>query len=334
MDKKKAILLLMFCVVAIPVTSGFATEISREVLLWDGFVLTGVEGKLISAVSQSGGELFFEFDKDVSDLRVKAPAGTKLRLLPSLTLDKLIADVGGRSENTYRLSGWVTKYKGENFIFPNYFLPVSIRAGQKSQAERKSEKDSGQQAAGSDPGDLLAMPEEIRERLSDQIIVRPRASGQTSGTERMEKVDEDPPGAKAASQTVVGDPNDLLAMPKEISERLSDRRIVRPRTERQAPKTKKIDVERDTVLADRSAFLVERSNGQPVFVLDALGRNTRPVSLRLLPCEALELAELIQSAVPEPVRFKIAGIVTKYKGEEYLLLQKAVRVYSFGNFAR
>lgn len=71
-----------------------------------------------------------------------------------------------------------------------------------------------------------------------------------------------------------------------------------------------------------------------MFVLDALGRNVRPVSLRLLPCEALELAELAQSVIPEPVRFKIAGIVTKYKGEKYLLLQKATRIYSHGNFAR
>jgi len=38
--------------------------------------------------------------------------------------------------------------------------------------------------------------------------------------------------------------------------------------------------------------------------------------------------------VPEPVRFKIAGIKTAYKGEHYLLLQKATRVYSHENFDR
>jgi hypothetical protein len=48
----------------------------------------------------------------------------------------------------------------------------------------------------------------------------------------------------------------------------------------------------------------------------------------------LELAEQRQSAVPEPVRFKIAGIVTKYKGKNYLLLQKVTRVYSHQNFDR
>jgi hypothetical protein len=99
-------------------------------------------------------------------------------------------------------------------------------------------------------------------------------------------------------------------------------------------KTRKTVLERDSILADRSAFLVKNKDGRLIFVLDSLGRNVRPVSLRLLPCEALELAEVAQSAIPEPVRFKIAGTVTEYKGEKYLLLQKATRVYSHGNFAR
>ena len=150
-------------------------------------------------------------------------------------------------------------------------------------------------------------------------------------TKEIEKISE---STLETEKPAVGEPNDLLAMPKEIRDRLSDRRIVRPRTPRQAQKTEKIKIERDTILADRSALLVKRNDGQLLFVLNAFGRDVRPVSLRLLPCEALELAEFTQSAIPEPVRFKIAGIVTKYKGEKYLLLQRAARVYSHGNFAR
>ena len=328
MNKKPEILLLIFCVVAILATSGFSIGVLRENLLWDGFVLTGVEGKMSLAVSQLGDEWLFEFDTDVNDLRVQAPAGTKLKLLPSLTLERLIADVNERSENTYRISGWVTKYKGENFIFPNYFLPISTKVKQQLTTEQETKK-----AAVSEQDDLLAMPREIRQRLSEQRIVRPRTAGQAQKKEEIDKVSESTP-EKKTEEPAVGDPDDLLAMPKEIRERLSDRRIVRPRITRQAPKTEKIKIERDTILADRSASLVRRSDGRLVFVLNALGRNVRPVSLRLLPCEALELAELTQSAIPEPVRFKIAGIVTKYKGEKYLLLQKATRIYGHGNFAR
>ena len=328
MNRKPVILFLIFCVVAIAATSGFSVGIPRENLLWDGFVLTGVEGKLNPAVSQRGGEWLFEFDTEVNDLRATAPAGTKLKLLPSLTLERLIADVNERSENTYRISGWVTKYKGANFIFPSYFLPVSTRVKQQLPTEKETKKTTD-----ADPDDLLAMPKEIREKLSSQRIVRPRTSAQAPKTNKVEKVTESTP-EKKTEETTVGGPDDLLAMPKEIREKLSDRRIVRPRTPRQAPKTEKIKIERDTILANRSALLTKKSDGQLVFVLNAFGRDTRPVSLRLLPCEALELAELAQSAIPEPVRFKIAGIVTRYKGEKYLLLQKATRIYSHGNFAR
>jgi hypothetical protein len=90
----------------------------------------------------------------------------------------------------------------------------------------------------------------------------------------------------------------------------------------------------DSVFIDRTAFLLDRDDGRLVFTLDALGRNVQQLSLRLLPCEVLELAELKRSAELEPVRFKIAGILTRYEGQDYLLLQKATQTYSHGNFGR
>jgi hypothetical protein len=307
MEKRPAILILVFFLVTIPAVSGFGAEAPRENLLWDGFVLMGVNGKITPAVppgksekaidsnvplgrgpnlvsSESG--WFYEFADDVNDLRVKAPAGTTLKLLPSTTLENLIADVNERSANTYRLSGWATKYKGRNFIFPNHFLPVSTIIKQQPQIDQKPEEN------------IQSTPE------------------------------------KESEQPAVSGPDDLLAMPKEIMERLKAGRVVRPPIPRRTPKTKKIVLEQDSILADRSAFLVKEKDGRLVFILDALGRDVRPVSLKLLPCEALELAELTQSAIPQPVRFKIAGIVTKYKGEKYLLLHRANRIYSHGNFAR
>jgi len=298
---------LLFFMVAVPVTLGFDAEDPNDNLLWDGFVLTGVNGKLISAVvpsenektsdsdksfgrkpelNSSVSEWFFELGTDVNDLRAKAPAGTKLELLPSSTLEKLIADAKGRSENTYKLFGWVTKYKGTNFIYPNYFLPVSTIKKQQSKKDQ-----------------------------------RPEEGGRDTTTKKAEK-------------PATTEPNDLLTMPKEIMERLSPSRTVRPRAQRQKQDVGKKMLQRDFILADRSAFLVKQNEDRLVFVLDAFGRNDRPVSFRLLPCEALEMTELVQSAVPVPVRFKIAGIATEYKGEKYLLLQRAARVYSHGNFAR
>jgi hypothetical protein len=90
----------------------------------------------------------------------------------------------------------------------------------------------------------------------------------------------------------------------------------------------------DSVFVDKTGFLLSGYDGSFVFALDALGRSVSGVSLRLLPCQALELAELKRSADFEPVRFRVAGILTKYEDTDYLLLQKAMPTYSHGNFGR
>jgi len=312
----------MFFVGVVPATLGFSAETVRQTLLRDGFILRGVDGKLKPAaliakseeVGDSGAPIrtdpnldwcgsgwFFEFDTDLSDYRGRASAGTKLELLPSSELEKMIADVNERSSASYRLWGWVTKYKGRNFIFPNYSFPlgkISRPQSQTSQEIRQKERRPIEKPS-------------TKESKQQPVVARPRRD-----------------------RPAVSEPNDVLAIPQEIIEKLKAGRIVRPEKLGLAPKTTKTELEQDSILADRTAFLSGQDDGRLVFVLDAFGRNVRPVSLRLLPCEVLELAEYRQSAEPEPVRFKIAGIMTKYKGENYLLLQKAVRVYSHQNFDR
>ena len=289
----------VFFVGVVFMATGFGAETARQTLLRDGFVLRGVDGELTG--SDSKDFWFFEFNTDVNDYRGRASAGTRLELLPSSELEKMIADVNERSAADYRLWGWVTKYKGRNFIFPNYFFPLGKISRPQPQSPPKP------QAKGREPTEM-------------------------------------PSAKESEQQPAVSEPNDVLAIPQEVIERLKAGRIVRPERLDQTPEAekgvgdsasaKKAQLEQDSILADRSAFLLKQDDGSLVFVLDAFGRNVRPVSLRLLPCEVLELAEQKQSAVPEPVRFKIAGIVTKYKGENYLLLQKATRVYSHQNFDR
>ena len=295
MGTKRAILIAAFLMSV----SVLGAETARQTLLRDGFILGGVDGKFTE--SDSNDIWFFEFQTDVNDYRGRASAGTRLELLPSSELEKMIADVNERSAADYRLWGWVTKYKGRNFIFPNYFFPLGKLSRPQPQAPPKS---------------------------------RPKGRKPTEG----------PSAKESKQQPAVSEPNDVLAIPQEIIEKLRTGRIVRPEKLGRTPKAKKevvdsvsakkAQLQQDFVLADRTAFLVKQDDGQLVFVLDAFGRNVRPVTLRLLPCEVLELSEQRQSAVPEPVRFKIAGIITKYKGENYLLPQKATRVYSHQNFDR
>ena len=294
MSRMPVFLILVFFIGVVPSASGFGAQTAPQALLRDGFVLSGVDGKLIGPDSNDG--WFFELASDVNDYGTIVEAGTRLELLSSSALEKMTADVVMRSAATYRLwDGRVTKYKGRNFIFPNYFLPLSKTKEPQSQASQQPLRaDSGQ-------------------RIADR-----------------KKLNAERYTLNAKCQPAVEGPNDILAMPQEIKEKLKARRIVRP--EKVSRSAKATGGAKDSVLAGRTALLVEQDDGELVFVLDAFGRNVQQVSLRLLPCEALELTEGGQFAVPEPVWFKIAGIITKYKGRDYLLLHQATRVYSHGNF--
>jgi hypothetical protein len=229
----------------------------------DGFGLTGVDGKL----SSTDGKWFFEFYSEVSDGVGRIDVGEAIEMLPSTALEKITADALKRPEADYRLWGNVTKYKGKNFIFPIYFLPIS------------STKDLNK------------------------------------------------PGEKPKAKIAINEPNDALSMPEEIVGKLKNRRVLR-----QEQLQEGLQLKQDYVLTDRTALLGKRADGQAEVILDAIGRNIPQISIRLLPCEVLERTQQEQSAEPDPVRFKIAGIITQYKGEYYLLLEKAIQAYSHENF--
>ena len=286
------ILIALICSVA--AASGFGPETAPEpLLLRDGFSLAGVDGKLVS--SDSNEVWFFEFSQDVNDYRAVAKAGTRLELLPSSTLEKMVADAEKRSTSTYRLwNAEVTRYKGRNFIFPRYFLPLREPEDGKKDLQGQSETvdPNTLEVAIDEPNDILTVPPEIIERL---------------------KVRRERPATTSLRQIM--DSNEVPAGESALDTPVYTRGA-------------------DSVLVDRTAFLAEQVDGRLVFVPDALGRNVQRLSFRLLPCEILELTERVQSAELEPLRFKIAGILTTYKGEKYLLLQKATRAYSHGNFGR
>jgi len=286
---------LSFFVSLVVTSAGWAAKTAGKTLLPDGFILRGVEGKLVSSDANEGWgfELYFavKHDKDV------LKAGTNLELLPSSTLERMLADANDRSLASapvaeaapatgaganYRLWARVTKYKDRNFIFPEYFLPLG-------------------KAEPSPPSKVLQSGEKAQ-----PIISEPNDS----------------------SRRRLAEPEqDELAIPKQILEKLEGKRTVPRRQIGQ-----QTAIKQNYVLANRTGFI--RDSGYGVFVFDALGRNIQQTSLGLLPCQALELAEQEQSAEPDPIRFKIAGIVTEYKGEKFLLLQGATRVYSHDNFGR
>jgi hypothetical protein len=285
MSKMPTLLILIFFVGVVPAAQELGAEVIHETpLLRDGFVIKSVDGNLVGP--DSNDVWFFELTSDVNDNRTIIKAGTKLELLPSSALEEMTAEMKTRTTAAYRLwSSRVTKYKGRNYIFPNFFLPIS-------KAKKPPQEKDG-------PTDDKTKPE----------------SGQ---------------------DIAIDDPNDVLTMPREVIEKLRLKRSVPSvlRSGKNAEQSTQTARSTNSVLVDRAGFLVKQDDGRLVFVPDALGRNVQNLTLNLLPCAVLELTELKQAAELERLRFKIAGIMTKYKGKNYLLLEKVTRTYSHGNFGR
>jgi hypothetical protein len=142
-----------------------------------------------------------------------------------------------------------------------------------------------------------------------------------------ERIVEDIPQAEPEPEDKKTDaPADEFAIPTEVIQKLKQKRIVRVRQIEKA-----LELKTDFILADRTGLL-QRQGKKISFELDGVGRNIENIKFKLLPCQALERAEATSDTDLERYHFKAAGIVTQYKGENYLLLQRASKVYSHGNF--
>ncbi len=269
-------------------------KITKQTLLRDGISLKAVAGKLVA--SDSNDAWFFELSSPVSDNGVVIEAGKKIELLPSSSLEMMIDNAKTHSSATYQLwNAKITKYKGKNYIFPSVFFPV--RPLSDAQASQKS--DSAE-----------SPPKEIDKQNINSA-----------------------------------DSNDILSLPAEIIEQFNQARNIMNEAGQRIPDSNFVTIDEiqrelerkrqlnpDTVLLDENAIFVRDAKDGLKFTSDTYGRNVDLASLRLLPCEVLEVTELKQFASPEMLRFKISGTVTKYKGKNYLLLYKATQIYSFGNF--
>ncbi len=229
----------------------FGAKVTITGGLQDGFVLRGVDGEVNGPDANDGWG--FKLSADVNDEgKGVVKAGTTLELLPSATLEKITADINERAAAGYRLWGRVTRYKGKNFIFPVYFLPLSkmepphLKCSEhKSRLRRKARpqrfllrRSAEPERDINEPNDILSIPQEIVEKLRTRRIAQPiiRGPGEVN-------VVEQEPGA-AESREVEAGPE------------------------------KRPEFKQDAILADRTALLVKQDDGRLVFVLDALGLNT------------------------------------------------------------
>lgn len=256
-------------------------------LLPEATVLDSLDGNVIRA--DANDTWLFELERDVNSVDARVPAGTRLVLLPSVTLGKLIVDMNDRAAPRYRLTVRVTQYRGRNYLIPTYFLPLS-------------------------------------KLKSDQ--------GPEGGGQKVEAGRANPPSAIANPQ--LGAPE--LTIPPEILKQLQERRPMRaaPRTARpeqepaQGAPSGSAPVER--MLVDRVGLIQQEDRF--VFVPYALGWNLSRERYEILPSSVLEQTRQQPAGSLERMRFNVAGLVTEFHGRKYLLLQRAVPVYSYGDFGR
>ncbi len=124
------------------------------------------------------------------------------------------------------------------------------------------------------------------------------------------------------------DTNEAKIIPDDVLLLLKPKRVISL-----AELKKPIGTEADGILADRTGFLRKTKDGV-YFGFDGMGRNIDLLQLPLLECQELENMEALQGQTAIPLRYNISAIVTRYKDRNYLLLQRATRVYSHGNFIR
>jgi len=131
-----------------------------------------------------------------------------------------------------------------------------------------------------------------------------------------------------------------LVIPPEVLEHLKKERPLRgPRRSTETEK-QPIPASSEQVLVDcvgrieNAPRSPERRAQNYIFVPYALGWNVSDVRYSLLPCAALEEALRRQKGTLDPIRFNVAGLVTEFQGKKYLLLQRVIVVYNYGNFGR
>ena len=271
MRRTKFATIVLCVVLSTTVLAGEAPP-STSPVIPDGTVIQAVDGALVR--NDSNDLWLFQFARDVDGVGGALPAGSSLEVLPSSILDGMVVDANDRLLPRYRLSAVVTRYRGANYLFPTYYLPLSKL------------KDADGSETLEEPGDGIQTVSDGAMDIPDEVLERMRTRRQARGPQRRE-ADEAP-----------------------------------AETGRRA---------RTHVLVDRVGF-IEFNEGYPTFVPDGLGRNVSQTRYELLPCSMLEQAERRLAAFPQPIRFNVAGLVTECQGKKYLLLQRAIRVYNYGNF--
>ncbi len=121
---------------------------------------------------------------------------------------------------------------------------------------------------------------------------------------------------------------DRLQIPDAVRKRMAEQPVVQA-----ASLPKVATVLTNKILINRFGY-VRTKEGKKEFVFDGLGYSVGAPPVQVLSCQALERIERLQKMGVGPYRFSIAGMTTVFRGQTYIYLQRALRVFNHGNFGQ
>jgi len=326
MRRKIRFLFLLISIPAIAANFGANEVTFGGELLRDGVFLPGMEGKLFTGDSNEGAQrYFFEFSSSVNDVEVTLQKGRLIEVLPNDTLESMLEEMGRGNIVRFRLWSRATQYKGKNYLFPTYYLPMVKKIVEAAVREKIPIKDAN--------------------------IVRQKTQKKESG----EVV------KKAQVITSVNEVNDILSLPEEVLKKIQGKEkeagsepneasesVEKDKLRTVTTKEQRIEIETgprplyrpNPILVDRLGDIIKADDkgfgqvGKYKFVPNAFGYGISRDNFILLPCQALEQAEKSLLESPDQLRYEAAGITANFKGQKYLLLYRTIRAHSHGNFMR
>jgi hypothetical protein len=93
-----------------------------------------------------------------------------------------------------------------------------------------------------------------------------------------------------------------------------------------APAAPQLNLVREgTYIPDRTGRLTHSADGQTAeFTFDADGKALKDPPMIILPNQKLKQMEDAVTGNSRDLRFRVTGVVTEYKGRNYILLERAV----------
>jgi hypothetical protein len=145
-----------------------------------------------------------------------------------------------------------------------------------------------------------------------------KTAPETPETTNEPETNDEPPSGNQQTDSII---------PLEILQQINSQ---------ETPDLKKFEkiavVSGDKNLIGRTGYLTRR-NGTPYFGLDGVGLKVDDKNFQLLPNSRLARVEERVSHSPGRQRYNVSGLVTTYKGKTYMLLRRANRTFSHGNFS-